>query len=202
MNISKFSEMLGTIEALFPEEGENVEIQKRSEFPGATFLSAYGPAIYSGARRCLSGNAQIYKLSSREKEANWPYIFMSLVLKRAKEPLAQKLPGAPDIAKFEAEWEKARLFKQAYEAISGVKLSGGGKIPAHQRLAMAQEVPPMLRVQAKELHDHGACQYSDSAVKLGEKFARADRGREMLLCGKILGKRTPHGSELGRNLVV
>lgn len=177
------------VDALWLHEAIEDEIAERAKLPGATFTSAYGPAIFEEARTRLSNRAFSHELSSREKSAAWPEIFLDDVMRRTAEPLARSLPELPAHGKLMAEMKKAEQFKQAYEAVSGVELYGSAKLPAHKRLKIAQEVPPMLRAQARCLHVNGVCEYSDSAVKLGEKFAHAERDREMLMRGEFLRKR-------------
>lgn len=48
---------------------------------------------------------------------------------------------------------------------------GSPTLSAHERLERARKAPEGLRVQAKELHDEGVCQYVESAIQLTPETA-------------------------------
>lgn len=103
------------------------------------------------------------------------------------------------------ESQKAEDFRRAYEAVSGVSLGnparekdmtdfaraeaiqqcGSPTLSAHDRLDLARKVPALLRTQAKELYDTGVCSYSESAIKIGEKYANGERDRAARVEGKV-----------------
>lgn len=193
------------IDAEFPGQAEAREIQERAALHGATFLSAYGPAIFDNARSKLSYEAHAFGLTSREKSAAFPAILLGEMARRAREPLARTLKGAPapDICK--RELEKAKGFRRAYEAASGVRMFhdarrpsltdaarqevleqfGRPELTAHERIARAQRSPAGMRVQAKELHDDGVCSYDESVMKLARRCESAERDRAARHEGRV-----------------
>lgn len=182
----------------FAEDREGREISALARKPGATFRSVFGSAIYNNARSVLSDIAREYDLSRREKEAMWPGALIAQIGSRATQAREMGLEGAPDPDRLEKETQKASQFRQAYEAVSGVSLDhparttslsergqeevrqrfGSPKLSAHERLKRAHAVPAVLRDQAKELHDEGVSEYTESAIRLGEHLATGERDRE------------------------
>ncbi|WP_139784668.1 hypothetical protein [Roseovarius sp. A-2] len=187
------------LDAEFAEDREDREIAELARRPGATFRSVFGGAIYNNARNVLSDLARERGLNSREKEAVWPGVLIGQIGSRAAQAREMGLEGAPDPERVEKETQKAAQFRQAYEAVSGVSLDhparniggmsdraqeeirqnfGSPKLSAHERLARAHAVPSVLREQAKELHDTGVSEYTESAIRIGEHLSTGERDRE------------------------
>lgn len=170
-----------------PEEAEEREIREAASLPGADFASVFGPKLYSRARSILGTLASTYEWDDRDRAAAWPAILVGQIRGYMNHPIAGKLDGHPIPAIVEREFKKAKDFELAWEASSGVALrhrsrqdgcEGSPKLSAHQRIERAQSVRPALMEEAKELRDEGVCDYVESAIRLGERFAHGGRDRE------------------------
>ncbi len=188
-----------------PEEAEAREIRERASKPGATFLSTYGQVIFKNARGDLSRNAHAFGLTSRERSAAFPAIILREMARRAREPLAKTLKGAPTPDVCARELEKAKGFRRAFESASGIRMFhpvrrpsltdaarqealeqyGNPELTAHERIARAQRAPVEMRLQAKELFDGGVCSYEESVMKLASRCETAERDRAARTEGRV-----------------
>ena len=168
------------MDAEFGEDAEDRQINELAQLPGATFKSVFGRVIHSRAAQSLDDIMREYKLDDKEKSAMWPACLMGQISSGAEEARGMGLPGVPDGDRLFAESEKARHFMSAYEAVSGSKIAhddrdGSAQLSAHERLKRAKSVPPALMAQAKELHESGVSDYTESTIRVGDGFKNAGR---------------------------
>jgi len=168
------------LDAEFGEDAEDREIARLAQLPGATFKSVFGGAIHSRATQTLDDITRAYKLDDKEKSAMWPACLMGQISSGAEEARGMGLPGVPDGDRLFAESEKARHFMSAYEAVSGSKIThddreGSAQLSSHERLDRARSVPAFLMKQAKELHESGISDYTESTIRVGDGFKNAGR---------------------------
>jgi hypothetical protein len=168
------------MDAEFGEDAEDRQINELAQLPGATFKSVFGGLIRSRAAQSLDDLMRAYKLDDKEKAAMWPACLMGQVSANAEKAREMGLPCAPDPDRLKIEHEKASQFERAYEAVSGSKIAhddrdGSAQLSAHERLKRAKSVPPVLMAQAKELHESGVSDYTESVIRTGDSFKNAGR---------------------------
>jgi hypothetical protein len=171
------------IDAEFGEDAENREIEALAQKSGATFKTVFGGVIHSRPAQSFEDLTRAYKLDDREQAAAWPGSLMGQISASADKAREMGLPDVPDQDRLEIEQQKASQFVDAYEAVSGVQMMNGARdgadgsaqLFAHERLKRAKSVPPMLMSQARELHESGISDYTESAIRVGEGFKNAGR---------------------------
>ena len=138
------------------------------EVVGATFRSVFGQRIVRKAYSHMLVAKGREAWSERDKEAAFPLAFAAAIAQYARQPNAKNLPGRPDEATAQADYQEAVAFANEYERETGTTITRK-TASAHLRMSVQQD--------AKDFAQTGMSYYTDETERVKQEYLNGERTR-------------------------